>query len=127
MFSPTDLICVLAKQRLRSPVSGALLTPANSSLDHIVPVSRGGRHVLGNVRWVLNQENRMKSDLTDREVLALSLANLRHRMATGDPLVSGLPLAICHHREVSRLIGDVLDPKVKPVRLHRCNSTSLSA
>ena len=37
------------------------------SLDHIRPVSRGGRHTLCNLRFVTNIENKCRSNIPDKD------------------------------------------------------------
>jgi 5-methylcytosine-specific restriction endonuclease McrA len=53
-------------------VTGEPLIPGvNASLDHIVPRSKGGLSVRGNLRWVLLEVNTAKHDMSDEEFVAL--------------------------------------------------------
>ena len=48
-----------------------LLPGVNASIDHIVPVSRGGQSVKDNLRWVLTDVNRAKFDLSHDQFVEL--------------------------------------------------------
>ena len=51
------------------PISGIVIIPGKTgSLDHIVPVSRGGDNSKGNLRFVHKAINQMKGDFTDEEL-----------------------------------------------------------
>jgi hypothetical protein len=53
-------------------VTGVSLVPgSNASLDHIVPVSRGGDNSKTNLRWVLDVVNKAKWDMTDEQFVEL--------------------------------------------------------
>lgn len=53
----------------RCALSGVSLTPKMSSLDHSIPLSKGGGHVMGNVKFVHPVINRMKGEMTDQEFI----------------------------------------------------------
>jgi hypothetical protein len=56
-------------------LTGVRLVPGtNASLDHIVPVSKGGPTVLDNLQWVLTDVNRAKFALSTVEFIALCRA-----------------------------------------------------
>jgi len=58
-------------QRFRCALSGRKLTPETASLDHIVPLSRGGEHNLSNL-WVLDhQVNMAKGTLMVDDFVAM--------------------------------------------------------
>lgn len=58
-------------QGTRCAYTGEWLTPGvNASLDHIVPVSRGGASDIMNLQWVTELVNRMKTDMTHDEFIA---------------------------------------------------------
>jgi hypothetical protein len=50
----------------------------NYSLDHIVPMSKGGKSTLDNLGLTTKQANQAKSDLTKEEFLALCLRVVKH-------------------------------------------------
>ena len=53
-------------------VTGERLIPGfNASLDHIMPVSKGGSSARSNLRWVTSTINHMKWDLTDEEFVRM--------------------------------------------------------
>lgn len=66
-----DLLQMLQAQAYRCSLSGRVLTPANAALDHILPVSRGGHHVIENVQILDKQVNRAKATMTNEEFVAM--------------------------------------------------------
>jgi hypothetical protein len=64
------LKAVLERQQERCALSGEVLTPESSALDHSLPLSRGGEHVLSNVQIVTPSINRMKGAMTTDEFVA---------------------------------------------------------
>ncbi len=65
------LVKLIEKQGYRCAISGAELTPDIASLDHIIPVSKGGKHAVDNVAWVHAEINRMKGQLSLDEFVSL--------------------------------------------------------
>ena len=66
-----DLREMVLKQNHRCALSGRELTVANCSLDHIVPLSRGGVHTKENAQLVCEEINRAKGMLTEDEFAEL--------------------------------------------------------
>ena len=63
---------IFEEQQGRCAYTGELLVPgATASLDHKIPMSRGGRHDKANLQWVTGRINSMKADLTHEEFVAL--------------------------------------------------------
>jgi 5-methylcytosine-specific restriction endonuclease McrA len=62
---------ILDAQSYRCALTGRHLQPEDASLDHIVPVSRGGPHLLENVQVLHTAVNRAKGALTTAEFIAL--------------------------------------------------------
>lgn len=63
---------LIEEQDWKCILSGAQLVPGvNASLDHRLPISRGGSSEIGNVQWVTKTINRMKTDLTNDEFIEL--------------------------------------------------------
>jgi len=64
---------ILTAQEQRCAYTGEVLIPGvNASLDHKTPVSRGGvKDAPENLQWVSERINRMKTDLTHDEFLAM--------------------------------------------------------
>lgn len=59
------------RQRGLCALTGEKLTPENASLDHIIPISRGGTHTIENAQMLLYEVNRMKGTLTNDEFIEL--------------------------------------------------------
>lgn len=60
-------------------LTGQQLIPGhNASIDHIVPVSKGGSTTRSNLRWVLQDINKFKSALSDPQLIELCHAVIRH-------------------------------------------------
>ncbi|MFA5143963.1 MAG: HNH endonuclease [Candidatus Omnitrophota bacterium] len=66
-----ELRQMLVKQDLRCALSGRDLTASNCSLDHIVPLSRGGVHTKENAQLVCDEVNRAKGMMTESEFIEL--------------------------------------------------------
>jgi 5-methylcytosine-specific restriction endonuclease McrA len=75
----TDLRTLLDTQGFRCALSGRPLTPSNCSLDHIIPLSRGGAHTLDNVQIVRDEVNRAKGQMTDDELFGLCVDIGKHK------------------------------------------------
>jgi len=70
---------LVKQQGFRCPISNRELTPETASLDHIVPLGRGGDHDLSNV-WIVHHEvNSAKGTLTFEEFVALCREVVRHQ------------------------------------------------
>lgn len=64
-----QLIQLVKKQEFRCALSGELLTPQNSELDHINPRSKGGTDAIENLQWLTKKVNRMKGSMTQKEFI----------------------------------------------------------
>jgi 5-methylcytosine-specific restriction endonuclease McrA len=62
-----DLWRLTKKQGIRCTISGERLTVDNISLDHIIPVSKGGTNALDNLRLVTRAVNTAKHTMSDDE------------------------------------------------------------
>lgn len=69
-----NLRALIESQYYRCALSGILLTPDNASLDHIIPLSEGGKHVISNVQWLDPRVNTMKGTMNQKEFLELCCA-----------------------------------------------------
>lgn len=69
--STADLLNLLEVQRYQCALSGRLLEPANAAMDHVLPVSRGGRHSIENIQLLEKAVNRAKGTMTNDEFLAM--------------------------------------------------------
>lgn len=66
-----DLRELLLKQDYSCALTGRPLIPSNCSLDHIIPLSRGGTHTKENAQLVCEEVNRAKGMLKEDEFVAL--------------------------------------------------------
>ena len=64
---------MLIEQQGRCAVSGLRLTPENVSIDHILPVIKGGTHDLSNLRLVVWGVNDAIGALEDAEFIKLCI------------------------------------------------------
>ena len=75
----------------RCAISGRELTPETATLDHIIPIARGGKHCIENV-WVVHaQVNAAKGTMTVEEFLAVchDVVKYQTQMATrSEPAIS---------------------------------------
>jgi 5-methylcytosine-specific restriction endonuclease McrA len=65
------ILNLLEKQGYRCALSGRQLTPETASIDHVLPLSRGGRHAIENLCIVDHQVNVAKGTLTLEEFVCL--------------------------------------------------------
>jgi len=70
------------RQEYRCALTGCALSPETSALDHILPVSRGGEHVIANVQILHKQVNRAKGTLTNEEFIQLCREVVAHAAST---------------------------------------------
>jgi 5-methylcytosine-specific restriction endonuclease McrA len=67
-----ELKLLLEKQNYKCALTGDKISfETNIELDHITPISRSGKKELSNVRWTTKESNRLKQDLTDKELKEL--------------------------------------------------------
>ena len=66
---PIDLWKIAKKQRLICSITGDKLTRENISVDHIIPISKGGLNVVSNLRLTTIQANWIKDAYTDEELI----------------------------------------------------------
>ena len=64
-------MCLLEHQHYRCALTGRWLTPQTAALDHIMPMRRGGEHVIENTQVLHKDVNRAKGSLTSEEFLAM--------------------------------------------------------
>lgn len=68
---PCDLLGIAKKQRLLCPFTGIKFTSDNISVDHIVPLSKGGSNHVDNIRLVHNMVNRMRLEYSDDDFIQM--------------------------------------------------------
>jgi len=69
---------LLRRQAFRCALSGRPLTPESAALDHILPVSRGGKHSIENAQVLHKEVNRAKGTLTNEEFIQLCREVVEH-------------------------------------------------
>jgi len=70
-LTPIMLWSVARKQKLICPLTGKRLTLENISLDHIIPLSKGGENTVNNIRLTDKSANLAKHFLSDTEFIRL--------------------------------------------------------
>ena len=65
------ILHVVARQGHRCALTGRSLAPEDASLDHIMPISRDGKHTLTNIQILHRDVNRAKSTMTNNEFVTL--------------------------------------------------------
>ena len=70
-LTPSDIFSLAKKQKCRCVLTGKKLEARTISVDHIVPLSKGGRNDRHNSRLVHIDVNRIKLDYTDIEFFNL--------------------------------------------------------
>lgn len=65
------------KQRGRCAMTGKRLN-RSAELDHIIPVSKGGKNEPSNLQWLAPEVNQCKNDMTVDEFMAVCINVLSH-------------------------------------------------
>lgn len=65
---------MLEQQEQRCLLTSVKLTPATASLDHIRPVSKGGKHTIENLMIVHKEVNRAKSTMHIQDFVGMCAA-----------------------------------------------------
>lgn len=75
-----DFFDLLVQQQGRCAVSNVPLTPENVSIDHIVPIIKGGTHELSNLRLVAWSVNDAMGSLDDVDFIELCMRVANHQL-----------------------------------------------
>jgi 5-methylcytosine-specific restriction endonuclease McrA len=70
-LTPKMLWRIAKNQKLVCPLSGRKLNSENVSLDHIMPLARGGQNIIENIRLTDKSVNLAKHVLSDAEFMQL--------------------------------------------------------
>lgn len=68
------LLRMAEQQGYRCAYTGDELTPQTVSVDHIKPVSNGGRHTAANLQLVRHDVNRAKGSMSHEDFVAMCVA-----------------------------------------------------
>jgi 5-methylcytosine-specific restriction endonuclease McrA len=79
-----ELVCLVESQGYCCALTGWELKPATASLDHILPVSRGGGHSVENLQVLDYRVNKAKGTMTTAEFVSMCHAVARHSPDCGD-------------------------------------------
>lgn len=71
MITVSGLRQLLEAQQYRCSLTGRKLTPDVASVDHVVPLKRGGQNTLDNVQVVHTAVNQAKGTMTLDEFIAM--------------------------------------------------------
>lgn len=77
-----ELFGIAKKQRLLCPLTGEKLTRNNISIDHIMPLTRGGTNALDNLRFIVRSANTAKHTMSDAEFLSFCQNIVNHSTKT---------------------------------------------
>ncbi|MBI3866802.1 MAG: HNH endonuclease [Planctomycetia bacterium] len=69
---------LLRWQGYRCALTGRKLTPDRASLDHIIPVRNGGRHVIENAQLLHRDVNKAKTTMTNEQFIQLCRDVVKH-------------------------------------------------
>jgi 5-methylcytosine-specific restriction endonuclease McrA len=72
------LKAILEQQSYRCALTGVDLTPENASVDHVLPLSRGGEHHPRNAQVILDYVNKAKGSMTQDEFIAMCISVAHH-------------------------------------------------
>lgn len=75
-----DLYALAKRQKLRCALTGDSLSRDTISVDHIIPLSKGGMNVPNNLRLVTYDVNIVKNSLNDSDFLALCKKVVEHML-----------------------------------------------
>lgn len=68
-IKPIDLWILCKKQKCRCAITGEKLTGKNVSCDHIIPVSVGGKNIIGNIQLTTLKANLCKNTMSHTELV----------------------------------------------------------
>jgi 5-methylcytosine-specific restriction endonuclease McrA len=79
-----QLKSLLETQGYRCAYTGESLSPEVASLDHVVPLSRGGEHGISNLAIVHHEVNAAKGTMTLEEFVIMCRKVVAHADRNGD-------------------------------------------
>lgn len=85
----SEIRALLDRQEFRCAYTGDELTPENTGVDHVVPVSRGGSHGADNLALVVQAVNSAKGSMTIKEFVTMCRKVVRVFGADGPVVFKG--------------------------------------
>lgn len=77
-----QIMALLEKQKYKCALTGWDLTPETASIDHIIPLAKGGDHTIDNAQIVDWRVNQAKGTMDNKEFVdmcrAIALAAIPH-------------------------------------------------
>lgn len=77
-ISAANLLTVLESQNYQCALTGRVLTPDSASVDHAMPLSKGGEHAISNVQILHTDVNQAKGVMTTAEFIAMCREVVAH-------------------------------------------------
>lgn len=68
-ITATEIWSIVKKQKCLCPITGERLTSDNISIDHIVPISKGGTNCKSNIQIVTKRANVIKNNMDTNELV----------------------------------------------------------
>jgi len=73
---------LLRRQMYRCSLSGRVLTPETMTLDHIIPLAKGGKYCCSNVQLVHSDVNTAKGTMSNEDFKQMCMDVVMHLQAT---------------------------------------------
>jgi 5-methylcytosine-specific restriction endonuclease McrA len=74
---------LLERQRYRCALTGRELTPGEATIDHVVPMSKGGSDCASNAQIIIAEVNRAKGQMSNVDFVKLCVDVANHAQAVG--------------------------------------------
>ena len=71
IITPFQFLCIAKKQKLICPLTGRKLDGNTMSVDHIIPISKGGTHEVSNLQFVHVDVNFAKYNLLQEDFIRM--------------------------------------------------------
>lgn len=78
-FKTEDFWIIIEKQKYTCALTGRVLTPLNTELEHRVPLKKGGEHKIENLYMIDHEVSKLAKDLTENEIVELAYEILKYK------------------------------------------------